>query len=93
MNQELDGYGIKTQVTPDKHTVFIDNNCMSQVLDFFEGKSAQPVITTQQVERVQDILESANKNKIDLVWLQIGLKKNTIYLNSTSSMELICTLY
>ena len=93
LNQELGAYGIKTLVSPDKNTVFIDNNGMSQVLNFFEGKSAQPVITTQQVERVQNILESANENKIDLVWLQTGLKKNTISLNSMGSMELIYTLY
>ena len=75
MNQELGAYGIKTTVSPNKNAVYIDNDGMSQVLNFFKGKTTQPVITTQQVERVQDVLESANKNKVNLVWLQTGLKR------------------
>ena len=52
---------------------------MCQVLDFFEGKAFQPVLTTQQVQRVQNLVESANENKIDLIWLQTRFKK-TYYL-------------
>ena len=75
LNRELGAYGINTQVSPDRASVYIDNQGMSQVLGFFEGKAFQPVLTTQQVERVQTLVESANQNKIDLIWLQTGLKK------------------
>ena len=87
LNQELGLYGIITKVSPDKNYVYVDNEGMSKVLNLFEGKSAQPVITTQHVERVQNIVENANKNKISLIWAQAGLKKNTIYLSSMGSTE------
>lgn len=78
-NKELGAYGITTHVSPDKTSVYLDNQGMCQVLDFFEGKAFQPVLTTQQVQRVQNLVESANENKIDLIWLQTGFKK-TYYL-------------
>ena len=53
---------------------------MSQVLNFFEGKSAQPLITTEQVKSVQDLIESANENNVSLLWSQAGLKKKYYYL-------------
>ena len=46
------------------------HNYTTDKCSFFEGKAFQPILTTQQVERVQNLVESANKNKIDLIWLQ-----------------------
>ena len=66
-NRELGAYGINTHVSPDRTSVYLDNQGMSQVLDFFEGKTFQPVLTTQHVQRVQNLVKSANKNKIDLI--------------------------
>jgi len=67
-------------------SVFIDDQGMSQVLKFFEGEAAQPVFTAEQVKRVQDIVESANENKISLLWSKAGLKKNIIILNNMALM-------
>ena len=44
-NNELAAYGLKTYVSPDKYYVYIDNEGMSKVLSFFNGKEAQPVFT------------------------------------------------
>ena len=41
LNRELGAYGIVTSVSPDQKAVYIDNEGMSQILNFFEGKSAQ----------------------------------------------------
>ena len=67
LNKKLGAYGVKLHVTPDRTVVFIDDQGMSQILHFFEGKSFQPVITAEHVERVQDIVESANKNNVSLL--------------------------
>lgn len=37
---------------------------MSKVLEVFDGKTFQPILTEQHLERV---VETANKNKIDLI--------------------------
>lgn len=80
LNRELGAYGVKSHVTPDKTSIFIDDQGMSKVLNFFEGKSAQPVVTAEQVERVQDLIKSANENHVSLLWSQAGLKKKYYYL-------------
>ena len=74
-NNELNAYGLKTYVSPDKSCVYIDNEGMSQVLSFFDDKTAQPFFTSEHVERIEHIVETANKNKIDLIWLQEGWRK------------------
>lgn len=68
---------MKTHVLRNKtfRYIDIDNEGMCQVLFFSKGKSFQPVLTTQQMKRIQDIIESTNQNKIDLLWLQIGIKR------------------
>ena len=53
LNRELGAYGIVTSVSPDKKAVYIDNEGMSQILNFFEGKSVQPVLTEEQFVRVK----------------------------------------
>lgn len=74
-NTELGAYGLKTHVSPDKRFIYIDEEGMSKVLSFFKGKEAQPMFTAQQVERVQDIVETANQKNISLIWLQQGWSK------------------
>ena len=59
-NTELGAYGLKTHISPDKRFIYIDDEGMCKVLSFFKGKEAQPIFTAQQVERVQDIVETAN---------------------------------
>ena len=75
LNRELGAYGIKTIVSPDQKAVYIDNEGMSQILHFFEGQTAQPVLTKEHVGRVKDIVENAKDKKVDLLWLQTGLKR------------------
>jgi len=79
LNQEIGSYGIKMLVSPYQKAVYIHNKLIYQLINFFEGKAAQPTITGQQVERVQTIIENAKDNKVDLLWLQTGFK-NKYYL-------------
>lgn len=75
LNRELSSYGLKTSVSPDKTSVFIDDQGMSQVINYFEGTGYQPVVTEEHVERVKSIVQSADKEKIPLLWSQAGFKK------------------
>jgi hypothetical protein len=75
LNSELSAYGLKTFVSPDKTSVLIDDQGMSQVINYFQGTGYQPVITEQHVERVKNIIQSADKEKIPLLWSQAGFKK------------------
>ena len=62
---------------------------MSQVLNFFKGKTTQPVITTQQVERVQDVLESAKMSDINFLKFLIDiLKFNKFVKNNINELSL-----
>ena len=75
LNRELSAYGLNTFVSPDKTSVFIDDQGMSQVINYFEGTGYQPVVTEEHVERVKNIIQSADKEKIPLLWSQAGFKK------------------
>jgi hypothetical protein len=75
LNTELEAYGLKTHVSPDRASIFIDDQGMSQIVDFVKGKSYQPVLTTEHTERVRTVVDYANKNKVDLLWAQGGLRK------------------
>ena len=43
LNHELGAYGVKTYTSPDKASVFIDDEAMCKVFDFFKGKGYQPL--------------------------------------------------
>lgn len=79
-NKELGSYGLKTYVSPDKTSVFIDDEGMCKVLDFFKGKAYQPVLTSEHTERVGLIVQFAKKFGVDLLWSPNGLKKKYYYL-------------
>jgi len=79
LNTELGAYGLKTHVSLDKTSVFINDEGMCKVLDFFNGKGYQPILTPEHTERVGTVINFANKNKVDLLWAQNGLKKNYYY--------------
>lgn len=76
LNIELGAYGLKTYVSPDKISIFIDDEGMCKVLDFFKSKGYQPVLTPEYTKRVSTVVEFANKNNVDLLWAQSGLRKN-----------------
>ena len=80
LNTELGAYGFKSYITPDKTAVFIDDGGMCKVMDFFKGKGYQPVLTEEHTRRVSTVVDFANKNKVDLLWAQTGLKKRYYYL-------------
>jgi hypothetical protein len=75
LNTELGAYGFQSHVSPDKTSVFIDDEGMCKVLDFFKGKGYQPVLTAEHTQRVGTVVDFANKNKVDLLWAQVGLRK------------------
>lgn len=75
LNVELGAYGLKTHISPDKTVVYIDDEGMSKVLDFFKNKGYQPVLTQEHSQRIGTVIDFANKNKVDLIWAQAGLKK------------------
>lgn len=72
---ELGAYGLKTYVVPDKISVYIDDEGMCKALDFFKGKIYQPVLTPEYMERIRTVVDFANKNKVDLLSGQHGLRK------------------
>ena len=47
---ELGTYGLKTYGVPDKTSVYIDDEGMCKVLEFFKGQSYQPVLTPEHTE-------------------------------------------
>jgi predicted Zn-dependent peptidase len=61
LNREFSSYGLNIFVSLDKTSVFIDDQGMSQVINYFEGTVYQPVVTEKHVERVKNIIESADK--------------------------------
>lgn len=75
MNTELGAYGLTTHVSPDKLSVFIDDEGMSKVFDFLYNRGYQPVLTPEHTDRVGTLIDYANKNKIDILWGQSGLKR------------------
>jgi hypothetical protein len=52
---------------------------MLKFLNFFDNKEFQPVITHTQVENIQNIIDSINKNNVQLLWSQVGSKKRYYY--------------
>ena len=80
LNTELGAYGFKSYISPDKTAVFIDDEGMSKVMDFFKGKGYQPVLTDEHTRRVSTVVDFANETKVDLLWAQTGLKKRYYYL-------------
>ena len=80
LNTELSAYGFQTYTSPDKTAVFIDDRGMCQVIDFFKGTGYQPVLTEEHTKRVTTLVDFANKNKVDLLWAQTGIKKRYYYL-------------
>lgn len=79
LNTELGAYGFKTYTSPDRTMVLINDDGMTKVIDFFKNTGYQPVLTEQHTERVNTLIDFANKNKVDLLWAQTGLKKNYYY--------------
>jgi len=75
LNIELGAYGLETYISPDKTAVFIGDEGMCKVLDFFKNKGYQPILTPEHTERIGTVIDFANKNKVDLVWSQVGLRK------------------
>ncbi len=80
LNTELGAYEFKSYISPDKTAVFIDDEGMSKVMDFFKGKGYQPVLTDEHTRRVSTVVDFANETKVDLLWAQTGLKKRYYYL-------------
>ena len=80
LNTELGAYGFKSYISPDKTAVFIDDGGMCKVMDFFKGKGYQPVLTEEHTRRISTVVDFANKNQVDLLWAQTGLKKKYYYL-------------
>ena len=76
LNVELGAYGLKTYVSPDKTSVFINDDGMGKVLNFFQGKGYQPVLTQEHTERVGTVVNFAKENTVDLLWAPGGLKKS-----------------
>ena len=79
LNTELGAYGFKSYVSPDKTSVLINDEGMSKVINFFEGKGYQPVLTEQHTKRVGTVVDFANNNKVDFLWAQAGLRKKYYY--------------
>jgi len=79
LNIELGAYGFKSYVSPDKTAIFINDEGMCKVMDFFDGKGYQPVLTEQHTKRVGKVVDFANNSKVDLVWAQAGLRKKYYY--------------
>lgn len=75
LNKQLGAYGVKNYITPDKTAVYINDDGICKVLNFFHGKGYQPVLTTEHTKRVGTVIDFADKNKVDLLWAQGGLKK------------------
>lgn len=61
-------------VFPGKMSVLIDNQGISTVINYFKGTRFQPVIREEHVDRVQNIVEVANKKKYRYCVLNQGLK-------------------
>lgn len=80
LNTELGAYGFKSYTSPDKTAVFINDEGMCAVTDFFKNKGYQPVLTQEHTKRVSTVVDFANKNKVNLLWAQTGLKKKYYYL-------------
>ena len=80
LNTELGAYGFKSYTSLDKTAVFIDDEGMCKMIDFLKGKGYQPVLTEEHTRRVSTVVDFANKNKVDLLWAQTGLKKKYYYL-------------
>ena len=77
LNTELRAYGFKSYTSPDKTAVFINDGNMSKVMDFFNNKGYQPILTEEHTRRVSIVVDFANKTNVDLLWAQTGLKKKT----------------
>lgn len=80
LNTELGSYGFNTYTSPDKTTVFVNDETMCKVMDFFKPKGYQPYFTTEQIDRVKAISQVANDNRVDILWAQSGIKKKYYYL-------------
>ena len=79
LDTELGAYGFKSYPSPDKTAVLINDEGMCKVMDFFKGKGYQPVLTEEHTMRVSTVVDFANKNQVDLLWAQTGLKKKYYY--------------
>ena len=66
-NTELKAFGVRSYTSPDKTTVLINDEGMSKVMDFFEGKSHSILLTDQQVMYIETVVDFANKSKVDLL--------------------------
>lgn len=80
LNTELSTYGFQTFIAPDKITVMINDESMSQILSFFKKSTYQPHITNEQIERVKTIAKVAKDNKVSLFWSQTGIRRKYYYL-------------
>lgn len=79
LNKELSNYGLKTYVSADKTSVFLDDKGMSKIIDFFQGTGYVPIITGDQAVRVGSLIQYANDNQVDLLWSSAGIKKGYYY--------------
>lgn len=79
LNIELGAYGLKSYPSPDKTAVLINDEGMCQVMDFFKGTGYQPVLTEQHITRIGTLVDTADKNGVDLLWAQSGLRKKYYY--------------
>jgi hypothetical protein len=75
LNIELGAYGLQTHISPDRTAVLIDDEGMCKVIYFFKNKGYHPILTPEHSERIGTVIDFANKNKVDLVWSQVGFKK------------------
>lgn len=80
LNKELGAYGIKTYPSPDKTMILIDDETMSKVLDFFNGKSYKPYFTEEQIHRLRTIQKVSNDNKVNIYWAQSGFRRKYYYI-------------
>lgn len=52
---------------------------MCKVLDFLKNPGYHPVLIPEHTERVETVVDFANKNTVDLLCAQGGLRKNYSY--------------
>jgi len=62
LNNELNAYGIKTFLGPDLSSIYIDDNSMCQILEFFnQNNYYQSQVSKEQIIRLKDLAEFSNK--------------------------------
>jgi hypothetical protein len=76
INKELAPYGFQTYTSPDKTMVLVNDEGMSKILNFLNGKEGfTPHFTEEQVDRLQSLQKVATKNDVNIYWEQFGPRK------------------